>query len=682
MTSPDSSSSIARIPKWMLDVATRASRRFSSEGIELTLGGEPTYVPIHPTGSEWAVAAVGPTKLGYARSVAHHLLQGPLRGGCAFFCPGKLYPGEVNPRWAVRILARHDGKSLIPEAPQRARARDSRQLGMALTAALGIPARWVSLDDPQNPGSKVHAIPLDHDGVKWRSAAWNLPVRHRRLLATEGPAGLRLPLEHFPPGIPKRVLTIEWRGRFPVVFFPPLLREPFLELLAATGQLIAEESWESAFSGYLPPDIDDQYLVVGLTADPGVLEVNLPVCRSWQEYALWQDHVTKACSHAGLRPWKEPRHGHPEGTGGGNHILWGGPSLDRNPFFTRPHWLAAILRTFQRHPSLAYVFTGCYVGPSSQAPRPDESARSLDDLELAYQFLESLPPGDHRTLINETLRHLHTDIAGNTHRSEISFDKFWNPGWPGGALGLIEFRAFESLPDPQWSSAAALLLYAIAAAALDQKKPQPLIDFGHHLHDRHFLPSILWQDLTRLLAALEKRGFLLRTGIYRKIWEWRFPRMLSWSRAGCRLTVRKALEGWPLLCETPLEGGSTSRFVDTSMHRIEFAADHAFAERFEIYVAGRPLPMKMVPGCGLLAGLRFRRTNWHPSLHPGIAPHVPLDLCIIEKKTARAAAEFALGEDDCTFQPTRRDGSRKLRAEPCRPRRRGEITCDLRLPAR
>jgi uncharacterized protein (DUF2126 family) len=668
-----------RLPIWMTEVSTRASARFAAESIDFTLGGEPTFVPIHPKGSEWSVAAVGPTKLGYARTVARNLLKGPMRGGCAFFCPGKLYPGEVNPRWAVRLLARRDGASLLPEPGRGVSARDSRQLGEALTEALGICARWLTFDDPTNPGSTVSAIPLDHDGKTWRSKTWNLGVRHRRLLAAEGPAGLRLPLEHFPAGIPKRALTIEWQGRFPTVFFPPLLREPFLELLAAAGRLMAAESLETAFSGYLPPDIDDEFLVVGLTADPGVLEVNLPVCRTWEEYAGWQNHVTTACASAGLRPWKEPRDGFPEGTGGGNHILWGGPSLERNPFFTRPGWLATILRTFQRHPSLAYVFTGCYVGPSSQAPRPDESARSLDDLEMAYQFLASLPRGDHRSLINETLRHLHTDLAGNTHRSEISFDKFWNPGWPGGALGLIEFRAFESLPDPQWSSAAALLLSSIAAAALDQKQKLPLVDFGTRLHDRYFLPTVLWHDLTRLLDSLEKSGFSLRPGIYRKIWEWRFPQMLSWKRAGCHLTVRKALEGWPLLCETPLEGGTTSRFVDTSMHRLEFSANPGFAERFEIYAAGRPLPLKPVPGCELLAGLRFRRTNWHPSLHPGITPHIPLDLCLVEKKTARAIAEFSLGGDDHTFQPTRRDGSRKLRSEPCRPRRRGEITCDLRL---
>ena len=146
------------------------------------------------------------------------------------------------------------------------------------------------------------------------------------------------------------------------------------------------------------------------------------------------------------RPWKESSWDYPQGTGGGNHLLWGGPRLEANPFFTRPGWLAAILRFWQHHPSLAYLFTGCYVGASSQAPRPDESARDLYDIDMAYTFLESLPPGDHRELINETLRHLQTDVTGNSHRSEMSFDKFWNTAWPAGALGLIEFRAIESLP--------------------------------------------------------------------------------------------------------------------------------------------------------------------------------------------------------------------------------------------
>ncbi len=258
-------------------------------------------------------------------------------------------------------------------------------------------------------------------------------------------------------------------------------------------------------AGYVPPDEQKRWTTLGLAADPGVLEINLPACEGWSEYDSWLGKVTDACEATGLRSWKESLWDFPQGSGGGNHFLWGGPSLDEHPFFTRPAWLAAVLRFWQHHPSLAYLFTGCYVGASSQAPRPDESARDLYDINMAYTFLETLPPGDHRELINETLRHLQTDVTGNAHRSEISFDKFWNPSWPAGALGLIEFRAIESLPRADWMSAIPLLWTCIAAHLLEAKAPAELKRFGPKLHDEYFLPSRLLADLDDILAELKKK---------------------------------------------------------------------------------------------------------------------------------------------------------------------------------
>ncbi len=329
--------------------------------------------------------------------------------------------------------------------------------------------------------------------------------------------------------------------------------------------------------GYTPEDQAGKWITLGLAADPGVLEINLPACSSWHEYAEWIETVTASCEAAGLRSWKESAWDFPQGTGGGNHLLWGGPRLEVNPFFGRPAWLAAILRFWQHHPSLAYLFTGCYVGASSQAPRPDESARDLYDVEMAYTFLESLPEGDHRELINETLRHLQTDVTGNSHRSEMSFDKFWNTSWPSGALGLVEFRAIESLPRAEWMSSVALLWTCLAAHLLEAKTPRGLKRFGTRLHDEYLLPERLWSDLESVFTELEAAGVVLNRRIYREIWNWRFPTLLLWRKGDARLTVRRALESWPLLCETPVEGGTTSRFVDTSMQRLEFCSNPAIS---------------------------------------------------------------------------------------------------------
>lgn len=201
-----------------------------------------------------------------------------------------------------------------------------------------------------------------------------------------------------------------------------------------------------------------------------MLGINLPVCQSWQEYRSWLEQLEQAGQRLGLRSFKELSPGRQEGTGGGNHLLFGGPCLQQHPFFSRPAWLVGILRFWQHHPVLTYLFTGCCVGPASQAPRPDEAAGNNFDLELAYRVLETAEGqdplgafGDYRELIGETLRHLHADRSGNNHCSEISFDKFWNPGTPSGCLGLIEFRALERMPRVEWTNATALLWTALAA---------------------------------------------------------------------------------------------------------------------------------------------------------------------------------------------------------------------------
>jgi len=337
--------------------------------------------------------------------------------------------------------------------------------------------------------------------------------------------------------------------------------------------------------------------------------------------------------------------------------------------------VVSLLRYWQRHPALGYLFTGCYVGASSQAPRPDESARDRHDLEMAWKFLESLPPGDHRDVISETLRHLQTDVTGNSHRSEISLDKFWNVGWPSGTLGLLEFRAIESLPTAEWMSAVALLWSGMAAWLLENPVRGPLRDFTNELHDRYFLPAFLWRDLEEILGDLRGGGLDFDAGVYRSIWDWKFPVVLDFCSGPARLTVRKSHESWPLLCETPVEGGATSRFVDTSMQRLEFRANAEFVRRFEVRVANRPLALRGAIGEEVIGGLRYRRTNLYPSLHPGLPPQLPLAVSLVEGDNAR---KFVLDAADYRFRAA--GTSRSIpAARPCRTGRRGDLTCDLRI---
>ena len=683
-------------------LADRIGRRLATRGIKLTLGGEPTYVPDQPDGAEWNVAAVGPTKLAYAYRLADRLIERYLPGAVTVYSPGKRYPGEVNPRWVVNLLANRDGTPIAPPPPSAgtrppAPARVLEALRATVSKALKIPAaNWVVARDPVDLKRRVVVLPLDHDGKRWKSERWALPDRRKtmQLIAAEGPAGLRLPLNLLAPEAMRRALTLEAHADGLHLFLPPLLQGPCRALLTLLTSLLGKEgAGPYFFEGYLPLDEANVWTRVGLTADPGVLEINIPPCETWHDYHRWLVTLQDAATACGLRSWKEVQPGRPGGTGGGNHLLFGGPSVEENPFFPRPAWVASLLRYFQAHPCLAYLFTGQYVGASSQAPRPDESARDLYDLDLAYRYFEGLPGGDHRYLLGETLRHLHTDISGNTHRSEISFDKFWDlNGPPSAAAGLIEFRAIESLPDAASMSLIALLWQGIATYTLEHPTVGPLVEFGSRLHDEFFLPSPLWADLLRIFSDLKSVGLDLPVEGFRAIWCWRFPLLLDADLGdGTTLEVRRACEGWPLLSETPSEGGSTSRFVDTSIERLEFAAPRGFQEGHRLFVNGRELRLTPLPGAPLGAdaahghslgcGLRYRRTALFPSLHPGIPPQLPLELAITGAGGRKVLAAYRLGAEDQQFQPVAsRELTRPL--EPKRPAVKSDpalLTYDLRL---
>jgi uncharacterized protein (DUF2126 family) len=489
-------------------------------------------------------------------------------------------------------------------------------------------------------------------------------------LKTEGPAGLRLPLNLLPEGAIKRALVFEPAEKGLIIFLPPLLTAQWEWLVRIVTTAIGDRC-SVEWQGYLPVDLPTTWSRLGFAADPGVLEVNLPACKDWLEFQRWLVTLEKLAEAIGLRSFRaEPL---PAGTGGGAHLLFGGVSIEENPFFTKPGWLASILRYWQHHPSLSYLFTGRYVGFSSQAPRPDESGNTLLDLELAYRQLETLPEGDSRMQINELLRHLHKDVSGNTHRSETSFDKFWCP--PTGLYGLIEFRAIESLPTADWIGAVALLWRALLTYLLKVPFRETLKDFGSDLHDKYFLPTPLWADLTDVLSELAQFGFGFDPTVFREIWEWRFPAVLDAEG----FTIRKALEGWPLLAETPTVGGNTSRFVDSSLERFELAAPNFFIQQYAVYANGRELPFRALSSKESIAGLRYRKSALYPSLHPQIGIQSPLSIALVERETDRLYKMFSLKADAIRFAEESPVEFQK--GKPCESPTPGMYTSDLRIEA-
>jgi uncharacterized protein (DUF2126 family) len=657
----------------MRETARQAEQLLHRHGVRLTLGAEPTCVPDHPRGLEWTVAADGPSKRVYARRLARALLAEALPGGVVLLSPGKRYPGEINPRWSLHLIGRRDGRPLLRRRPGRRRATPAQVAAFfpRLLEQLRLEAAPQVLRESRG-AERVRVLPLDHRRGGWYAPAWSWPAT-ARLLAADGPAGLRLPWSEARGRGPQRALTVQCRDGCLEIFLPPLRQEAWTELLeAVVGAL--PPGCAAEFSGYLPEDEAGRWHHLEVSIDPGVLEINFPPSASWREYDGWLRALDRAQRRAGLRPWKIGPDGNARGTDGGHHLLLGGPRREDHPFFSRPGWLASILRFWQHHPSLAYLFTGSYVGSASQAPRADESGKSSHDLEMTYTWLESLPAGrDHRQAMADALIHLHADASGNSHRTEISFDKFWNVQFYGGARGLVEFRAIESLPRSAWSSAVALLWYALAAHLLARPFRAAVRDFGASLHDRYFLPSWLWHDFREVLQELAAGGLPLGEKVFRSIWEWRFPVLLA---APDGLVVRRALEAWPLLCETPLEGGTTSRFVDSSIERLEISVPAGWHRRARLFVNGRPLKLRARPDGSAVAGVSYRATARYPSLHPGIPVQMPLVLSVQDGAETR---HYVQREKDRRFRPAPCRFSPPERGAACRTPGPEGWTFDLRL---
>src|SRR5262249_29595771 len=101
--------------------------RLAAAGLRLTVGGEPTFNSgLHPEAPEWNGAALGPTKWTQGQALAAELRRRLAPGAALMSRPGKHYPGESLPRWALDLVGRRDGAPLWPD--RAGAARDARAL--------------------------------------------------------------------------------------------------------------------------------------------------------------------------------------------------------------------------------------------------------------------------------------------------------------------------------------------------------------------------------------------------------------------------------------------------------------------------------------------------------------------------------------------------------------------------
>jgi uncharacterized protein (DUF2126 family) len=395
-------------------------------------------------------------------------------------------------------------------------------------------------------------------------------------------------------------------------------------------------------AGYAPPP-EAALPTVGLASDPGVLEINVSPCATWADYDHQLAQLFAAAAAGGLCARKLQYNGREVGTGGGAHLVFGGPAGLLSPFFAFPALLPSIIRYWQHHPALSYAFTGAYLGPSSQAPRIDESTfEALYELEIACAGAENFGSPQNLALFDLLFRDLLMDRSGNTHRAEISVDKLWNPWAPNGRLGLVEFRAFETHPAPAVQSVTALFIRAILARLVAAPFQSPFVRWAGELHDRFFLPAFVWEDLAAICADLKSHGIAFDPAWLRAPWEFRFPKVgelrlplsnLKSEISDPTLVVRQALEAWPLLGESP-NAGTVARTVDSSLDRLEaHLADRKLLEHGLLLVNGLPCEFRATADGGAACGIRYRAFYLTPSLQPHLPVHAPLLLEWVDRTT-------------------------------------------------
>ncbi len=620
-------------------------RRLFTTGLDKAVG----YVL--PIKREWQVGAAGPawiTGSWFFRDERMYLIPGDSPLGLRLpldslpWVSKEDYPWTIEPDpfaphdalpGAPQIRAQYEGlPAFMPRRADAIAAEAALDHGDGGAAAPGLIGR-MSQGNATYDKTTPPARPADEQPARKESAGWLT----RTALCVE----VRDPRR---ANGPKAEAVGEKSGVL-YVFMPPLSElEDYLELLAAVESTARDLGVKVVLEGYQPPR-DSRLKSLAVTPDPGVIEVNIHPAANWDQLVDHTEFLYQSAFESRLSTEKFMLDGRHTGTGGGNHFVLGGATPADSPFLRRPDLLASLLTYWINHPSLSYLFSGMFIGPTSQAPRVDEARNDqVYEIEIALAELErqmaKAPDGVAPWVIDRALRNLLIDVTGNTHRAEFCIDKLYSPDSSTGRLGLLELRAFEMPPHARMSLTQQLLLRAMVAWFWRQPYKghgaTRLTRWGTGLHDRFLLPSFVKMDFDDVIAELRQAGFAFDADWFAPHLEFRFPLIGQVRVAGVELTLRNALEPWHVMGEEGSSAG-TVRYVDSSLERLEVRATGLNDNRHVVTVNGRSLPLQPTGRVGeFVAGVRYRA--WQPpsALHPTIPVDAPLTFDLVDTWNARS----------------------------------------------